>query len=226
MLVDDAGLFITQREAPELARTRVRDAGHGFVVSAEGHPELSLEFQPTGGERISVRVWDDLTEGSVQPDGSRWFSELLERDVRLVFMPSEVERAVDPDYGSPDDVVGFADGFPLLVLSQASLDELSRRVGRPLEMRRFRPNLVVSGGEAHAEDEWRRLRVGEVRLRLVKPCSRCVITTLDPATGESGKEPLATLATYRKRDGKVYFGMNAIPDAEGEIRIGDPVVPE
>ena len=152
--------------------------------------------------------------------GSRWFSDLLERDLRLVYMPGDVERGVDLEYGREGDVVSFADGYPLLVISEESLADLNARLAEPVEMRRFRPNLVVRGAGPYAEDEWDRFRIGELELRAVKPCARCVLTTRDPETGEAGKEPLATLAQYRTVDDKVRFGMNVIADGLGKLEVG------
>ncbi len=225
MLVDEQGSFVTQREEGRLALTRLGVAEGVVRVTAEGQPPLALSAEPAAGERIRVRVWDDDTEGLVQPEASAWFSRFLGRPVRLVHMPPDVRRPVDPGYGQAGDEVGFADGFPLLLISEASLEELARRLERPVEMRRFRPNLVVTGASPHAEDGWRRFRVGTLTFRAVKPCSRCLITTRDPDTGELGKEPLATLAGYRKQDGKVMFGVNVIPDGPGEIAVGDVVEP-
>lgn len=221
MLVDDAGVFVTQREEGVLARARASVAGGLLRVTAEGRPPLELPAQPEHGRRTSVRIWDDQTEGLEQAEGSAWFSQLVGRSLRLVFMPRDVRRPVDPRYAGPADVVGFADGFPLLLISEASLAELERRLGRAVEMRRFRPNLVVRGTDPHAEDGWRRFRIGQLGFRAVKPCSRCTIPLRDPDTGELGKEPLATLATYRRQDGKVMFGVNVVPDGEGEIALGD-----
>ncbi|MBI3203593.1 MAG: MOSC domain-containing protein [Myxococcales bacterium] len=223
MLVDDEGRFVTQREEAALARTRVARADGRLTITAPGLRPLELPESLAAGTRIAVQVWGDRTEGLLVPEASTWFSGLVGRSLRLVYMPSDVRRAVDPTYAAPDDIVGFADGFPLLLISQASLDSLVARVGQPLEMRRFRPNVVVAGTEPHAEDGWRRIRIGALTLRVVKPCSRCAIPTRDPDTGEAGKEPLATLASYRKVDGKVMFGMNVIPDCEGEIAVGDEV---
>jgi uncharacterized protein YcbX len=223
MLVDEQGVFVTQRQEGVLARTRLVLRGDTLEVSAPGRAPLSLLAEPRAGQRMRVRVWDDHTEGLVQPEASSWFSELVGRPLFLVYMPPDVQRAVDPRYAQPTDVVGFADGFPLLLISEASLEELERRLGRAVEMRRFRPNLVVKGALPHAEDEWPRFRVGSIGFRAVKPCARCMITTRDPDSGERGLEPLATLAGYRSQDGKVLFGMNVIPDGEGELRIGDEV---
>ncbi|MCK6536058.1 MAG: MOSC domain-containing protein [Polyangiaceae bacterium] len=223
MLVDDQGRFVTQREEAALARTRVEHREGRLTIAAPGLEPLVVPEVPTGGARIPVQIWGDCTEGLLVPEAAAWFSQLVGRSLRLVYMPSDVRRRVDSTYGAGGDIVGFADAFPLLLIAQASLDDLAARVGAPLEMRRFRPNLVVTGTLPYAEDAWRRVRVGALTLRVVKPCSRCVIPTRDPDTGEAGKEPLATLATYRKIDGKVMFGMNVIPDSEGELAVGDRV---
>jgi MOSC domain-containing protein len=141
-------------------------------------------------------------------------------------MPDDLVRPVNRDYGEADDQVSFADGFPLLLISEASLADLNGRLPAPVEMRRFRPNLVVDGDLPYAEDNWRRIRVGDVEFAGVKNCSRCVFTTIDPDSGEvhPDKEPLRTLSTYRRRtQGGVYFGQNLIPRDAGVIRIGDPV---
>lgn len=225
MLVDEQGAFVTQREEGRLALTRLSLVDGVLRVTAEGQQPLAQPAAPTAGERVRVRVWDDDTEGLVQPEASAWFSRFLGRPVRLVYMPPDVRRPVDPRYGEAEDEVGFADGFPLLLLSEGSLEELARRMGRSVEMRRFRPNLVVTGASPHAEDGWRRFRVGALTFRAVKPCSRCLITTRDPDTGEPGKEPLATLASYRKQDGQVMYGVNVIPDGPGQLAVGDVVEP-
>ncbi|MNN63686.1 MOSC domain protein [compost metagenome] len=132
---------------------------------------------------------------------------------------------MDTAYAEPGERVHFADGFPLLLIGQGSLDDLSARVGRPLEMLRFRPNLVVSGAEPYAEDSWKRIRIGALEFRVAKPCSRCILTTIDPHTGErsADREPLATLKAYREKDGEMLFGQNLIAEGMGELRVGMPV---
>lgn len=223
MLVDPTGAFVTGREEGRFARVKVAIEASSLLVSTAGMAPLRVPTEPHEGERIRVRVWDDETEGLVLPEASAWFSAAIGRPLRLVYMPDDVRRPVDPRYAGERDVVGFADGFPLLLISEGSLEELARRLGRAVELERFRPNLVVAGAEPHAEDGFSRFRIGRLGFRAVKPCSRCVLTTRDPDTGELGKEPLATLATYRIRDGKVMFGMNVIPDDEGELAVGDAV---
>lgn len=224
MLVDAQNEFVSQRSVPALARVRVSLDGDELVVAAAGASELRLASGAAPGAAERVRVWGSETVGVEVPHASAWFSELLSDAVRLVRMPDEALRPVDPDYGKPGDRVSYADGFPLLLVSEASLAALNERLDAPVEMRRFRPNLVISGVGPHAEDTFECFRIGDVGFRAVKPCSRCVMVTHDPDTGEAGREPLATLARHRSRDGKVYFGMNVIPDACGEVAVGDRIL--
>jgi MOSC domain-containing protein len=139
-------------------------------------------------------------------------------------MAPDVVRAADPAFAPDGARVSFADGFPFLLLSEESLADLNRRLPEPLPMNRFRPNLVVAGGQPYDEDTWSRIEIGGIRLRVVKPCGRCVVTTIDQLTGERGKEPLRTLATYRKRDAEVMFGQNVVHEGPGRLRVGDAVL--
>ncbi len=156
---------------------------------------------------------------------SRLFSDHLGREVRLVYMPDDTQRPVKPERGRPGDLVSFADAYPLLMISEESLAGLNARLADPLPMERFRPNVVIAGGEPHAEDDLGPFRIGDVTFRNVEPCDRCSVTTVDPATGERGKEPLKTLAEYRKRDGQVWFGTNLIHDGRGKLSVGDAIEP-
>lgn len=223
MVVDEDGRFLTQRQLSRMALidTLVDEAGV-LHLAAPGMPALAVAAaMPT---RRSVVVWDDRVEAAVvDPAADRWLSTFLGRECRLVEQPADVQRRVNPDYARADDEVGFADGFPFLLISQASLDALNARLAVPVPMLRFRPNLVVSGCEAHAEDSWRRIRIGDITFRVAKPCSRCVIPTVDIDTGERGQEPMRTLLGYRRRDNKVYFGQNLLHDAVGHLRVGMPV---
>jgi uncharacterized protein YcbX len=151
-------------------------------------------------------------------------STFLGRRAAIVHMPSEVRREINPKYAKNGELVSFADGYPFLVATEASLSDLSARVGRPLEMIRFRPNLVVRGGPAWHEDQWTDFRVGDVDMFVTKPCVRCVITTIDPATGEKGKEPLRTMARFRDAGDGPTFGMNVVARGPGRLRVGDRVV--
>jgi uncharacterized protein YcbX len=223
MVVNLAGRFLTQREAPRLALIRpVLETG-GRVLRAPAMPELRLPLVPATRERVPVQVWGDTTEGvPVSPEAAQWLSRYLGSLARLVWMPDDVLRPTDPRYAEGYRV-SFADGFGFLVISEASLADLNRRLETPLPMNRFRPNLVVSGTEPFAEDGWRRIRIGGLELGVVKPCGRCVVTTTDQETAERGQEPLRTLATFRERDGKLMLGMNAVHRGTGRLAMGMPV---
>lgn len=225
MIVDaSTGRFLTQRLLTQLTQLKAQwlDAQH-VRLSVAGRPDLLVALPDAAAELRAVTVWSDSLQ---VPDAGEaaalWLSDWLGRPCRLVQVPAERARQVDPDYARVGDRVGFADGFPLLLIGQTSLDDLSARVGRPLEMLRFRPNLVISGSAAYAEDSWKRIRIGALEFRLVKGCSRCIMTTLDPLTGErsADREPLATLKTYRERDGEVYFGQNLLHSGPGELAVG------
>ena len=216
MVVDAEGRFVTQREEHGLARVRTALTREGLTLSVAGHGAVTLPYEPAGA-RLRVRVWKDECDAIRLSEASAFVSGVLARDVSVVFMPDGADRT---HRGAP---VGFADAYPLLLLGRASFDDLQARVDTPLVIERFRPNVVVAGAAPYAEDAWRRIELGDVPVDVVKPCARCVITTVDPATGIAGKEPLRTLATYRRVGTEVMFGQNAIHRARGELRIGDGV---
>ncbi|MDQ3588766.1 MAG: MOSC domain-containing protein [Actinomycetota bacterium] len=222
MLVDETGCFISQRELPRMALIKVRIEPDGLVVDAPGMPSLEAPLKPPDGKPLLARVWDDLVESQIVDDDS-WFSEFLEVSCKLVYLPDESVRPVDPAYAEPGDRVGLADGFPFLLISEASLADLNARLEQPLPMNRFRPNLVVGGCEPFAEDGWRGVRIGRLTFRVVKPCARCTITTVDQESATKGKEPLRTLVRFRRAGNKVLFGQDLIHDQTGTLRVGDPV---
>jgi len=221
MIVDSGGRFITQRELPELALVRTALEGDGIVLRRAGHADCALPLEHAFGTELEVQVWGHSGPALRHDAGSAWLSAALSRPVSLVFMPESHLRPVNPERARPGDIVSFADGYPFLAISEASLADLNSRLENPLVMERFRPNLVVSGVPAFAEDTWRRIRLGGVSFRAVKRCDRCSVTTVDPDTGARDKEPLRTLATYRREDGKVWFGMNLIHDGDGKLSVGD-----
>src|SRR5690606_2451211 len=228
MLVDaESGRFLSQRALPRMTQLLARWQGEERLrLSAPGLAPLEVAVPDAGASARPVSVWDDaLQVPDAGDEAADWVSQLLGRPCRLVYLPPERARQVSRKYAEPGERVAFADGFPLLLVGQGSLDDLSERVGRPLEMRRFRPNLVIAGGAPYAEDGWKRIRIGELILRPVKPCTRCIITTLDPDTGErsADQEPLATLARYRKGEKGVMFGQNLLVEGEGWLEVGMPV---
>lgn len=222
MVVDEHGGFVSQRTHPRLALVGTALDGATLRLSAPGLPEMAIA-PPDGEADVTVRVWnDDVAARHAAAAASEWISEHLGARCRLVHLSGSAARRVGAKY-RPQSLVSFADAFPFLLLSEASLAELNGRLARPVPMDRFRPNLVVSRCEPHAEDSWRRIRIGEIAFTVAKPCSRCVVVATDQATAERAREPLATLAAYRTRDGKVMFGQNLIHEAEGELAVGDPV---
>ncbi|KAA6223153.1 MOSC domain-containing protein [Streptomyces albofaciens JCM 4342] len=231
MLVDAAHRFVTQRSRPGLAAVTATELADGALrLTAPGMPPLTVAV-PEPGATVTVGIWRDEVE-AVPASGAaaEWFSGYLDAPVRLVHLDDPARRRpVDPGYARPGETVGFADGFPLLLTTTASLDALNSLVaeGRhpgeaPLPMDRFRPNVVVEGTAPWDEDEWRRIRIGEITFRVVKPCGRCVITTTDQRTGQRGKEPLRTLARHRRVGDQLVFGQNLIPEGTGTLRVGDP----
>lgn len=223
-VVDPEGRAITQRECPALATLDVRPSAGGITIRRRGREPLFVDVPGSGRSEVAVRVHDDRTEGiPASPESEVWLQAALGIPCRLVHMPGAVVRPVNPRYGRPGDRVSYADGYPLLLTSEASLADLNRRLDTPVPMDRFRANLVIDGEGAFAEDDWRRIRVGDVELRVVKPCARCVVITTDQRTGARRKEPLKTLSTYRMVDGRVHFGQNLIHEGPGTIRVGDAV---
>jgi uncharacterized protein YcbX len=226
MVVDEErGLFLTQREEPRLARIVPSIEGTVMTLAADGAASVAVDLARTGGTRIPIEVWRHRGDGVDQgAEAARWLSALLGRPLRLVRIPPDHARRVNPDRVPEAAFTAFSDGYPLLVLTRESLGDLNGRLPAPLPMERFRPNLVIEGAEPYAEDGWRRIRVGPVELEIVKPCDRCGITTVDQALGaRDGREPLRTLNRYRRREGAVFFGQNAVHRGAGKLAAGMPV---
>ncbi|MFG2352495.1 MOSC domain-containing protein [Streptomyces sp. NPDC048521] len=231
-LIDDGGKVVTQREQPRLALAAAEPlAGGGLRLSAPGRAPLTVAV-PEPATTVPVNVFGTKVEAVPAAAAAHaWCSAYLRAEVRLVHMDDPAtRRPVDPDYALPGETVSFADGYPLLVTTAASLDALNSLIAEgdrahegPLPMNRFRPNVVVAGTEAWAEDHWSRLSIGEVVFRAPKASGRCVVTTTDQDTAVRGREPLRTLARHRRIGGKLVFGQNLVPLSRGTIRVGDPV---
>ena len=222
MVVDSDGNFITQRTHPQmvLIRPSIADGQLQLTNSrGERHPVPGIE-EAEG--RMQVRVWNDHDNAHhLGSETDAWLAGEIGVPCHLVFIADDEIRQCDPVYAREGDRTGFADGFPLLLISEASLDGLNDRLEKPVSMIRFRPNLVVTGCEAHAEDSWRRIRIGDIHFRVIKPCSRCPIPTVNPRTGQKeGPEPLKTLTRYRRRDNKVWFGQNLVHESGGQLACG------
>lgn len=221
MVVDESGRMLTARKVPQLLGVQPVPDEDGLWLTAPGQADAHVP-RPREGAPMTVGIWQDtLTGARVSGQGSAWFTALLGQPVRLVWLPPVAERVVDPDWASGEHFTGFADGFPVLVTHQVSLEDLAGRVGRPLSMRRFRPNVVVAGGGAWAEDRWTGLEGASAALRLCKPCSRCIMTTLCPDTLERHPEVLTTLGQFRKQALGVIFGQNAVVSRTGVLTVGE-----
>ena len=226
MITDPAGRFLTLREHPEMTRLHTTIEGDALIIYDADDPAdcISTPLHPAPAATMSVQVWEDtVTAWICQKNTSDWLSEKLGQPVVLVYMPDESRRPVDPAYAPPGSITAFTDGYPLLIIGQSSLDDLNSRLDRPVDMLRFRPNIVFTGGTPFAEDHFARITIADISMLGVKRCARCVVTTIDPTTGIAGPEPLRTLSTYRRHGNKVDFGMNLVATGMGEIRIGDEI---
>ncbi|MEU1406008.1 MOSC N-terminal beta barrel domain-containing protein [Streptomyces sp. NPDC005728] len=231
-LIDDGGKVVTQREQPRLALAAAEPmAGGGLLLSAPGQEALTIPV-PEPAATVATHVFGTKVNAVAACDAAHdWCSAYLGAEVRLVHMDDPAtRRPVDPEYALPGETVSFADGYPLLVTTVASLDALNSLIAQgdhaaegPLPMNRFRPNVVVAGTEAWAEDHWTRISIGEVDFRVAKACGRCVVTTTDQDTAARGREPLRTLARHRRAGTKLLFGQNLVPLSPGTVRVGDPV---
>lgn len=239
MVVDDEGEFFTQRDVPKMALVSPTVNSDGLTLNAPGLPELLISHNgdlhaggtvnknaSVGAQRTKrVIVWSDVCDAVDQGDAAaEWLSSFLGMRCRLVRMAARFVRQVDQDYAlRVSDQVGFADGFPFLLISEESLGDLNSRLQNPIPMNRFRPNIVVKGCKPFEEDEWKTIRIGDIKFDVVKPCARCTITTINQDTIERGQEPLRTLASFRNVDNKVMFGQNIVHHSTGSIKISDPV---
>jgi uncharacterized protein len=230
MVVDSTGIFLTQREHPKMATVWTDIGGGVLALSAPDVASVEVPLVSRGSSRVRVKVWSSVCDAvPVSPAADQWLSDHLGLACRLVYMPDDSQRYSNRRYAGDGKRVGFADGYAYLMIGKGSLDDLNARLAAKdhpaLPMNRFRPNLVVSGSVAYAEDRWKEVRIGEAILRTAKPCGRCQVTTTDQATGEvKGPEPLATLSSYRdSKEFGVMFGMNLVTARTGIVRVGDVV---
>lgn len=223
MLVDDNNRFLSQREIARMALFKVAVTPTGLSVNySPTNARLQVPFKPLYNQLVEVSVWDDTCQGQfVSDEANQWFSNILGIPCSLVYMPDDTLRQVDPDYAGPGTITSFSDAFPLLLISQASLDDLSAKIGSPIPMNRFRPNIVYSGGTPYSEDQLASFRINNINFYGVKLCARCPIPGIDQDTAISGKEPIKTLASYRRRQNKIYFGQNLLHQGSGTLKIGD-----
>lgn len=222
MLVDKDNRFMTQRTSARLALLKTSMVDDVIVIASSAQ-KLVID-KPADGPEIETQVWDDkVTVLEISSTYSKWFSEQLGLECKLVSFPEKNLRPVYENHQINNEQVSLADGYPFLILGQSSLDHLNTKLDRALPINRFRPNLVFTGGRPHEEDTWHHFTIGKNRFVGVKPCARCVVTTINQDTMEKGVEPLKTLSTYRKFGHDVYFGQNVIATDHGEVRVGDEI---
>ncbi|TSD66781.1 MOSC domain-containing protein [Inquilinus sp. KBS0705] len=223
MLIDEANRFLSQRENPQLALFIPEVLADGLRVTHR--PDASfihIPYRLLTPEMLEVTIWDDTCLAQrVSDDADQWFSQKLGIKCRLVYMPDETHRQTDLRYTQEGNITSFADAYPALLIGQASLDDLNERMAHELPMDRFRPNIVFTGGEAYSEDVINEAIVNGIHLFGVKLCARCVLTTVDQVTAIKGKEPLKTLARYRRKENKILFGQNLVFKGQGELNVGD-----
>ncbi|MFA5803052.1 MAG: MOSC N-terminal beta barrel domain-containing protein [Melioribacteraceae bacterium] len=226
LIINNEEKFITQRTHPQLALIKTKINGNKLIL---GHKTkeispLVIPIHHESVETVLVSIWQDLVEARVVGKyADEWLSDALGIKCRLAYMQDETQRPVDRAFAADNEIVSFADAYPFLIIGQSSLDDLNSRLKEKLPMNRFRPNFVFSGGEPFDEDKWKKIRIGEIVFNLVKPCSRCVLTTVDQNTAEKNEEPLRTLSTYRSINNKVYFGQNLLHEGNGTLKVGDEI---
>ncbi|MEO8403508.1 MAG: MOSC N-terminal beta barrel domain-containing protein [Chitinophagaceae bacterium] len=234
MLVDENNRFLTQREYPQMALLQPHIHNEGLKIVHKNDPAESIiipflsekdkanGFAKTNTDKV-VNVWDDYCEALPMDQSiNEWFSDQLHLTCKLVYMPDETRRKVDPRYAvNETNITSFSDGYPVLVISQASLDDLNNRLEHPLPMNRFRPNIVITGATPYEEDEMEVFRIGDINFFGVKLSARCVMITINQDSGEKGKEPLRTLYRYRSMNNKVYFGQNVLYENTGVLKMGN-----
>ncbi len=228
MLIDQTGQFQTQRTRPLMALLQVELLENTLKVYLKNDPTQSINIPllPDSNKEQEVEVWESYCPAQIYSKGiNEWFSDYLQADIQLAYMPETSRRGINPLHQIDDEIVSFADGYPHLIIGEASLADLNNKMEVNLPMDRFRPNLVFSGGNAFDEDRWSSFQLDEIKFRTVKPCTRCVLTTINQENAQTGKEPLKTLATYRRWNDSVIFGQNLTHQGEGRIKVGSQIIP-
>ena len=225
LLVDENAMFMTQRDFPRLAFLKLSFDENGFkVLHTQNNFHTIIPFESDSKENISVTIWDDVCSAvRVSKELDNWFSTAINKKCSLVYMPDDEKRIVEKKYINDKHIVSFADAYPFLIIGQSSLDDLNKRLDKPIPMNRFRTNFVFTGGKPHEEDNWKDFKIGDLVFEAVKPCARCVITTTNQDTAERSNEPLKTLSEYRKINNKVMFGMNLVCKQTGSVSVGNEI---
>ena len=226
MLVDETNMFMTQRFFPQMVFIKVELKANEICFSniKSDLKSLSIPLSEYPMDEVNVQIWDDECTAMVYGDEiNDWFSKAINYRCKLVYMPESALRRTSTEYYAESKKVSFADGYPYLIIGQESLNYLNSKLKKPVSMEQFRPNLVFEGGKQHAEDSWNEIIVGNIKFAVIKPCARCVVTTINLETGKKEKEPLSTLNTYRNVGNKIMFGQNIIALDSGTIKTGDRI---
>ena len=226
MLVDERNIFLSQRTHPQMVLLHIAETSLGFKISKYNDDVMSIiiPFTTLSEKKIKVTVWDDVCDAIEVSDAhNEWFSNMLNTKCKLVYMPNDSLRPVDKQYAANNEITSFSDGYPILMIGQSALDNLNEKLIEQLPVNRFRPNIVFTGGVAHFEDEMAAFTINKINFLGVKPCSRCVIPTINQQSAKKGKEPLTTLSTYRMKNNKIYFGQNVLHQQNGQINVGDEI---
>ncbi len=222
MVVTPDYQMLTQRTHPQMALVETAIDDGALVLASFGMSSHRVPSIQTDMARVPSEVWGSAVSGiDLGEETATWLSLAIGTPCRLIAFPAADTRPCDPSLSQPGDHTRYADSFPLLITTQSSLDDLNHRLEQPVSMQRFRPNLVIEGGTPFIEDHWEKIIINRIPLRVVTPCARCSVPTVDFETGRlAGPEPIHTLSQYRERDGEIFFGVNAVPDAEGTIEVG------
>jgi uncharacterized protein len=226
MLVDEQNIFLTQRILPQMALLQTAETENGIRVSLKKDPtqSITIPFNNETVVQIRATIWGDVCD-VLEATGeiNDWFSKMLQLNCRLVHMPDDTKRYVDKRFALHDEITSFSDGYPILMIEERTLHNLNEKLTEALPFNRFRPNLVITGGHPHIEDEMASFEINGINFLGVKPCSRCIITTINQHTAQKGIEPLKTLAGYRMKNNNIYFGQNVLHQQNGPISVGDTI---
>ncbi len=224
MLVDELGNFLSQRQLPQMAAISCQISDQSLIVTTDNEEPLEVALEQTAKGFKSVKIWnDECKAGVVSKQASAWFSKVLGQSCELVYLPESEKRQVDTRYAEPGQIVGFADGFPLLIVSLASIDLLNEKLEQKVSIDRFRPNIVIDGCAAHAEDDWHQIAIDDIVIQLAKPCSRCVIPSIDQHSSEKHPTILKALASYRRSENMIFFGQNGLHNRNGMLTTGQVI---
>lgn len=226
MLIDASGRFISQRTVAQLALLKVElmDAGLKVFHVDEPLDYILIPYNLRGNSSRQVEIWDDTCLAlHLDTSFDDWFASKLGLHCKLVFMPENTQRFVTPPHRNREEINSFSDSYPFLMIGENSLIDLNSRMGKPLPMNRFRPNIVFSGGEPYIEDKIASFMINKINFFGIKLSARCNLTTIDQENATTGKEPLKTLSKYRKMKNKIYFGQNLVHEGTGIINVGDAI---